>query len=150
MRPSIRKFAAAGCVAILAACGDPTGSAGDPAALSRALERWSVQDIDDYRMTIRLQGGMLAGHARITVRDGQTVSVQPLAPDEGMPPRFFEHLDTVDELFEVLIDAHNDDAHRIDVQYHPQLGVPMDVYIDPERNAIDEEHGFKIEVFEIL
>lgn len=147
MRPSILKFAVAGCVAMLAACGDPTGSAGDPEALSAALERWSTQDIDDYRMTIRRQGG---GLARITVQDGQTVSVQPLAPDEGMPPSFFEHLETVDALFEILIAAHNNDAYRIDVQYHPQLGVPMDVSIDPDRNAIDDEHGFKVEVFEIL
>lgn len=147
MRPSILKFAAAGCVAMLAACGDPTGSAGDPEALNSAMERWSVQDIDDYRMTIRRHGG---GLARITVQDGQTVSVQPLAPDEGMPPSVFEYLETVEELFEMLIVAHNNDAHRIDATYHPQLGVPMDVYIDPQRNAIDEEHGFKIEVFEIL
>jgi hypothetical protein len=150
MRSSIRKFAALGCVAMLAGCeGDPTGSAGDPEALASAQERWSAQDINDYRMTIRLQGGMIGGSARITVQNGQTVSIQPLAPG-ALPASAFQHLDTVEELFDILVSAHDDDAYRIDAEYHPQLGVPMDVLIDPEKNAVDEEHGFKVDIFEIL
>lgn len=149
MRPSTWTWAAAGCVALLAACSDITGTS-DAAELRRALVRWSAQDIDDYRMTIRRQGGMIAAAAIVTVRDGQPVSVQPIAPGEGVPASFFERFDTVEDLFEMVANAHDDGADRIDAEYHRQLGVPVDVYVDPERNTADEEYGFVVEAFEPL
>lgn len=143
------KCAAAGCAAMLAACdGDSTGA--DPAELQRAMEQWNTQGIDDYRMTIRRQGGMVGGAAIITVRDGEPVSVQGIAPTEGMPAGFFQYFDTVEELFHILEVAHRDKSDRIDAEYHPQFGVPMDVYIDPAKNVVDEEYGFEIETFEVL
>lgn len=148
-RLSFCKSAAAACAVMLAACGgDPTGA--DPDELRRAIDQWNAQGIDDYRMTIRRQGGMIGGAAIITVRDGEPVSVQPIAPTEGMPASFFEAFGTVEKLFHILTVAHNDRADRIDAEYHPQLGVPLDVYIDPAKNVVDEEYGFEIETFEVL
>lgn len=144
------KMAAAACVAMLAACGDVTGNAGERMELERARELWDAQGIDDYRMTVGRQGGMIGGRAMITVRDGTPVSVQPLEPWEEMPPQYFNGMDTVEDLFAILQRAVDNDADRIDAEYHRQLGVPVDVYIDPSKNAIDEEHGFIVESFEIL
>ena len=143
------KCAPAGCAAMLAACdGDPTGA--DAAELRRAMDQWTAQGIDDYRMTIARQGGMIAGGAIITVRDGAPVSVQVTFPGEGMPASFFERFDTVEELFHIVEVAHSDRSHRIDAEYHPQFGVPMDVYVDPAKNVVDEEYGFRIQTFEVL
>jgi hypothetical protein len=141
---------AAACVCALAACGNVTGSGADLAALRRAQDRWNARNIDDYRMTIRLQGGMIGGAAVITVRDGAPQSVQSIEPFEGMPASFFTPFDTVEDLFHILKVAHDNDSDRIDVEYHRELGVPMDVYIDPARNVVDEEHGFVVESFEVL
>lgn len=144
------KMAAAACVAVLAACGDITGNAGERMELERARELWNAQGIDDYRMTLGLQGGMIGGRAIITVRDGVPVSVQPIEPWEEMPASFFQGFDTVEDLFAILQRAVDQDADRIDAEYHRQLGVPLDVYIDPSKNAVDEEHGFVVESFAVL
>jgi Family of unknown function (DUF6174) len=147
-RLSFLKSVATGCAVMLAACDDPTGA--DPAELRRAMEQRNAQGIDDYRMTVRRQGGMIAGAAIITVRDGEPVSVQGISPTEGMPASFFEAFGTVEKLFHILVVAHDDRADRIDAEYHPQLGVPLDVYVDPAKNVMDEEYGFEIETFEVL
>jgi hypothetical protein len=150
MRLFGRMGMAAGCAAMLAACGDVTGSGGDPMEFGRAFDLWNSKGIDDYRMTVRLQGGWLGGAAVIEVRDGVPVSVRPIAPGEGLPPEAFRDFDTVDELFGILANALNHEADRIDARYDRFLGVPLDVYIDPDTDAIDEEHGFLIEAFQVL
>ncbi|HEX6373670.1 MAG TPA: DUF6174 domain-containing protein [Longimicrobium sp.] len=150
MKLALRMCVAAGCAAMLASCGDITGSAGNRAELQRAMDRWNAQDIDDYRMTIRRQGGMIAAAAVVTVRNGEPVSVQVVDPAEGMPASFFDAFDTVENLFHILTVAHNDRSDRIDVEYHSQLGVPLDVYVDPAKNVADEEYGFVVDAFEVL
>lgn len=150
MRLALRMCVAAGCAAMLAACGDITGSGGNRAELRRAMDRWNAQGIDDYRMTVRMQGGMIGGAAVVTVRDGVPVSVEPIHEGPELPASFFAPFDTVEDLFHVLQVAHRDRAGRIDAEYHSQLGMPVDVYIDPEENVVDEEHGFEIEAFEVL
>ncbi|HEX2210769.1 MAG TPA: hypothetical protein VHG93_24010 [Longimicrobium sp.] len=52
-------------MALLAACGDTTGSGRDSAIMEfrRALDRWNALAADDYRMTVRRQGGMIGGAA---------------------------------------------------------------------------------------
>ena len=151
MRLALRMCVAGGCAALLAACGDITGSGRNGAELDRAMDRWNAQGIGDYRMTVRIQGGMIGGAAIVTVRDGVPVSVQPIR-EEGpeVPASFFAPFDTVEDLFHVLQVAHPDRDDRIRAEYHPQLGMPIDVYIDPETNVADEEHGFAIETFEPL
>ncbi|HEU0300045.1 MAG TPA: DUF6174 domain-containing protein [Longimicrobium sp.] len=144
------KRVAVGCVAMLAACVDATGSTGDPMQLRRAIDQWNALAIDDYRMEIRPHDGTLGGGAIITVQNGEPVSVQMVALYEGTPASFFEDFDTVEELFYVLVGAHNLEADRIDVKYHRHLGVPVDVYIDPESNVAGDQHGFVIEAFEVL
>lgn len=153
MKRSSWKYLAAACVALPAACGDqPIGLGTDPELLEmrRARNRWLSQNADDYRMTVRRQGGMIGGAAVITVRDGVPVSVEGIAPYEGMPASYMEAFDTVDDLFHIVVVAFDNRAGRIDALYHPQLGMPVNVYIDPERNTADEEHGFVVESFEIL
>jgi hypothetical protein len=150
MRLSGRMGMVAGLAAMLAACGNVTGSGEDPMEFGRAFELWNSKGIDDYRMTVRLQGGWLGGAAVIEVREGVPVSVRPIAPSEGLPPEAFRDFDTVDELFGILISALDHDADRIDAKYDRWLGVPVDVYIDPDASAVDEEHGFVIEAFTVL
>ena len=114
----------------------------------RQRQIWNAQDIDDYRMTVHMGGGMIAGAAVIEVRDGVPVSVQPAGTGPGqIPLSAFARYDTVEELFGVLEDAFKTDAHRIDAEYHDRYGLPVSVFIDPREDVVDEEHGFWVEGF---
>jgi hypothetical protein len=62
----------------------------------------------------------------------------------------FQRYDTVEELFGVLEQAFDNGADKVDATYDATLGVPIDVDIDPMRDAIDEEHGFVVEGFTVL
>jgi hypothetical protein len=50
---------------------------------------------------------------------------------------------TVDELFEVVQDAIDQEAYSLTVGYHAQLGYPTSIDIDYLLNAVDEEVSFR-------
>ncbi|MBW3571095.1 MAG: hypothetical protein KY467_08315 [Gemmatimonadetes bacterium] len=149
MTRSVRNGVVAGCLGLLAACGsDPTGIEGKRMELEDARRLWQAQGIDDYRMTVRLTGAWFGGAAVIRVRDGVPVSVQPVNAGQGVTAETFASYDTVEELFAIVERAVAEGAHRLDAEYHARLGLPVNVFVDPIQNAIDEEHGFVVEVFE--
>jgi hypothetical protein len=51
---------------------------------------------------------------------------------------------TVDGLFDVLEEAVRRDAHRVDVTWDPETGVPVDLYVDYDENVADEETGYRV------
>lgn len=137
------------CLAMLAACGDATGVESAPMELERARGLWDARGVEDYRMTVRLTGAWIGGAAEIQVRGGVPVSVRAVGMPEGIPAEAFRHYDTVEELFAILQHAVDDDAERIAAEYHPRLGVPVEVYIDHRLNSVDDEHGFIVEAFDV-
>jgi hypothetical protein len=149
MKLSGGRMMAVACLAVLAACGgDPTGIRGARMDLMRARALWDARGSDDYRMTVRLTGAWVGGAAVIQVRDGVPVSVEPVEPSNGLTAHAFQQHDTVEELFAVLERAVEQDAFRIDAEYHTRFGLPVDVYIDQMEDAVDEEHGFIVEAFD--
>jgi hypothetical protein len=82
------------------------------------------------------------GPVTVTVVDGAVTSV--LAQDSTIviPPGSF--LRTVDDLFDLIQDAIDRDAHLIRTGYDPSNGTPRDVYFDYEEFTIDEEFGFEV------
>ncbi len=50
----------------------------------------------------------------------------------------------VGELFEFLQDAIGRDAVRIDATFHPELGYPVEVFVDFDERLADEERGFMV------
>lgn len=151
MKLSGVKTVVAGCLAVLAACGgDPTGIRGARMDLVRARAVWDARGSDDYRMTVRLTGAWVGGAAVIQVRDGAPVSVQPMGgSNDPLPAELFRDYDTVEELFGIVQRAVDEDAFRIDAEYHTRLGLPVDVFIDLMERAVDEEHGFIVEAFDL-
>jgi hypothetical protein len=144
----LRRTAALASVVALSACaGNPT-LADEKAQMERSRQVWNAQGIDDYRMTVRLQGGWLGGSAVVEVRDGVPVSRHtPPGEPQQVPPEAFAEYDTVEELFAILERAFENGADDVDATYDPTLGLPLEVFIDPMKNAIDEEHGFMVEGF---
>lgn len=49
----------------------------------------------------------------------------------------------MDELFEVVQDAIDQEAHTLTVEYHAQLGYPTSIDNDYWLNAVDEEVSFR-------
>ncbi len=148
----LRRTAAAlaSAVALSACSGNPT-LADEEAQMERSRQVWNAQGIDDYRMIVRITGGMLGGSALVEVRDGVPVSVQPAeGGPQHLPMSAFAGYDTVEELFAILERAFDRDVHELKAEYDPHFGVPIDVDIDPMRDAIDEEHGFVVEGFTVL
>ena len=55
-----------------------------------------------------------------------------------------ERYKVMDGLFDLLQSAIDENAHTITAKYHPELGYPIEVWIDYEQNSVDEELGFSI------
>lgn len=144
-----RKAVFAGILAVLAACGgDPTGVVvAERMELGAARALWDAGNVDDYRMTVRLNGAWFGGSAVIRVRDGVPVSVIPVDSDNGASAEPFRGYDTVEELFAIVENAVQENAFRLDAEYHSRLGLPVDVYVDMRSNVADEEQGFVVEAF---
>ena len=134
----------------LTACSSPTGTAAEAARLERSQRRWEALDLEHYRMTVALQGAWTGGAAVVEVRNGEPESVTPTGDWPSAQPEWFEGYDTVEELFEVVRSALEHDAERLEVEYHPLLGVPMSVSVDVRLQMADDEHGFSVSDFEAL
>lgn len=147
MKLSGRMVRVAGCLAVLAACGDdhPTGPLESrPMELAAARALWDAQGVDDYRMTVRLTGPWVNGSAVILVRDDVPILVQQAGRYLGAAPMSFSEYDTVEELFAIL----GQDADRVIAEFHPRLGLPVEGFLDVHAGMIDDESGFIVESFE--
>jgi hypothetical protein len=134
----------------LSACSNPNEGT-EQARMERNRQVWNAQGIGDYRMTVRLQGGWHGGSVVVEVRDGVPVSRHtPADEPRQVPPEAFADYDTVEELFAILERAFENDADDVDATYDPTLGLPLNVFVDPMKNAIDEEHGFVVQGFTAL
>lgn len=145
------KMLVAGSIALLAACDDPTGITGERMELARARQLWSAEDVDDYRMRVRLVGAWFGGAAVIHVRNGVPVSVEPVEPGDGQTiAGVWSHYDTVEELFGILQHALDEEADDIDATFHARYGLPVHVSIDYREAWADDEQGFIVETFDRL
>ena len=84
------------------------------------------------------------GPVRVRVENGEVV--ERVYVDSGTPVAgdLATVFPSVDGLFDVLRSAIDRDADRIDVTYDPDLGVPIDFYIDYSEMAVDEELGMQV------
>jgi hypothetical protein len=119
------------------------------ANLDAARARWAAAGYDHYSALFRWLCFCVPDYVapvRLTVQDGAIVEVS-YAEGAGVqgtsdPERYM----TVDELFDLLQEAIDANAYRIDVEYHPTLGYPTDAFIDYDAMMADEERGFTLEV----
>ena len=127
-------------LAVLYGCADPTGNPVPLTELEQNQERWAQQNLSTY--TFRFQRLCFCGlvdPVDVTVRNGVITAVVVANSQEELDPSMFSQFYTVEDLFEVVQDALDRDAHSVVVAYHPQLGYPADVAIDYIEMAIDDE-----------
>jgi hypothetical protein len=120
-----------------AACGNPNA----PDDLDDAERTWNEQGITSYRLVFDRICFCLTDHAgrfEVMVIGGNVVSViDPLTGRERV--RSDEVAYTVPALFEVIEREHREGADEVDVEYHRELGYPLAIRIDRERQATDDE-----------
>jgi hypothetical protein len=118
--------------------------------LEAARDAWEARNVDSYSYVLR-RICFCAGAtqpARVVVQDGQKVSVTLVETGEPVSQAELEFFLTIDELFDFIQDAIDREAHRIDVTYDPDRGIPLTISIDYEELAVDEEMAFEVSQFE--
>ena len=131
----------------LAGCDDERPGTQQLRELSSAQARWARVGPDDYRYAVRRRcfcGAEAIGPVRVTVSEGEVAARRYVESGEPVPEALAPLFPTVDGLFQILIEAFEGGAFRIDVVYDPETGVPLDVFIDYEENVADEELGFEV------
>jgi hypothetical protein len=136
----VRRIAAVMLLLASAAC-LPTGP-GDTAALRQGMLRWAARAPSSYDIVLRRTGcectpAMLAT-VRVAVRDRDVQSVIDVDTGEPVTTQPF-HAMTVEQLFAVVSDALDGNAHSVTVEYDDDWGYPRSIYIDYDREMVDDE-----------
>jgi hypothetical protein len=136
-----------GVLGLAGACyiADP-GSGGRERDLESARERWGEAGPQAYRTVVTRRsfcGGPL-GPVVVTVTGGGVSKVYQEAPAGPVPADEARWYPTVEEAFDLIQDAFDDDAYRVDVRYDPDSGAPLDIFIDRIERAVDEEIRYEL------
>ena len=131
---------------ILAGCAvlEPEPDAADRRALARARSLWEREGPASYRYVYAPRCECPPTVARatwVTVEQGVVVDAAYFDGNEpvNIGPQLYG---TVDSLFARVQRAYDQHAAVVRVRYDPQLGYPVDVWIDWRRDVADEESGF--------
>jgi|GEM_PF-653739 len=90
----------------------------------------------DYTETVIIEVGA----------DGKIKSVTRQKDGQAVPASDYNRYVTVAGLFDLLQDAIDKVAYRIDVKYHAEMGYPISAFIDYAQNIADEERGFQAKI----
>jgi hypothetical protein len=131
----------------LAACSDDdTDSRRDALRQNRTL--WQSQDLKDYRCVQTKScfcGPDYTAPTRVDVRDGEPIRAEVISDGRLLPT----HLAlTVDEAFERIERAIDDDYELLEVTYDPERGFPVHLETDPGGGVQDA--GFGIDITDLV
>jgi Family of unknown function (DUF6174) len=134
-------------VAVLAGCG-LTGPDGD---LRTELERnralWDTVGLTTYDYGVEricFCGVEARGPVLIEVESGSVTSRSYVDSGDPVLPVFADLFPTVTGLFDLIVEAIEDDAFNIDVSWDIATGFPTDIFIDYDESVADEEVGFRV------
>lgn len=90
----------------------------------------------------------LTAPVTIQVQNKRIVAVSEVATDEPVDAARWEYYLTVEELFDEINAAIDQEAYEIVVDYNSELGYPASVELDADKYTIDEEVGFRVELID--
>lgn len=76
---------------------------------------------------------------RVTVTDGAITGAIYVDDESAVSPQTLQHVMTIEETFEEIQSAIDENAHLITVEYDTELGFPTSVAIDYSAQLADEE-----------
>jgi Family of unknown function (DUF6174) len=116
-----------------------TESEDDETDLQTAEQRWVRSGVQDYQIVVRHL--CFCGYVRpvrLTVRSGSIVSRVDAETGEPVPSHG-SHIGAVPDLFDIVREAIERDAHSLSVTYDATYGFPTQINIDYIGNAVDDE-----------
>jgi hypothetical protein len=124
----------------------------EPTRLEEARALWDQVGPRDYTFEFTPDCFCALGgqRIRVTVDDGAVTTARMISTDAPVEAYLFATIPTVPELFDLIQQALDRNAYRIEASYDGTYGYPVRVAIDYERNTIDEEYGFTITGFASL
>ena len=142
-----RAVAVALWAALGAGCGDLGPRTGPEADLERAELRWATEGPPSYVYAVEricFCGVGARGPVRVRVQDGAVAERAYVDSGDPVPHALAELFPTVEGVFDLVRDALASGAHTVQVTYDPELGVPVDLWIDYHAQAADEELGMRV------
>ena len=103
-----------------------------PAAYAFTFERLCFCPVELTRPTV------------VTVRGGAVESLRYVDGGGPVDPRFASAYPTIDGLFDAIAEALARPPASFSATYDPARGYPVRVDIDPIRDAVDEEVGYRV------
>ena len=134
---------------LVVACGQPSDRLSvAQAQLDAHQQQWEAVGLIDYRFTFERScfcPPEFSPRVAITVRNKAVASVHDAQTGNLLtnPPYSI----TISDLFADIQEAIYKGSAKVSVEYDIKLGYPVDVYIDPVANAIDEEYFMKVRDF---
>ena len=129
---------------MLMGCGS-SGSGEVTGTLATQRSRWSQQNLTSYRFRFRWNCFCTPEFVRpveITVREKNIVSISDPTSGTSLDPASFSRYRTISGLFDLLQEAAELPADRIDVTYDAELAYPTTAFVDYSVRTADEEIGF--------
>ena len=137
--------------ALLSSCGSGSGSApSSPLQTNEAL--WRSRALSSYRYMLTTAAfNTQAGHPVIVeVHKGATASITPVEGGFTPDSTYFAQYSTVEKLFDVIRNAEDAKANQVTTSYDSHDGFPANAFVDPIRQAADDEFGFQVSAFQAL
>jgi len=130
---------------LLMGCTSPTGPENQ---LENQRARWNAQVLTDYTFDVAKSCFCIPASlkdVRVTVQGKAITDVTDIATGNLLPlSDWTGWYKTIDGLFDLLQDAYNQNAHDVQVEFHPTGGYPTDIWIDYSLMIADEELGFTL------
>lgn len=116
--------------------------------LNYNLSKWQDADIHDYQFIYnRFCFCLPMQDVVINVQADKVDSAFYKLTGEYLTADQLVELPTIVSLFNTIEDAINRGAYKLTATYDDNYGYPVDVSIDYDKNAIDEEFGFNVSGF---
>lgn len=129
----------------------PEKSASGSGETTKPRAAWRSQGPDNYSFVLHSRCGerSLIGRFAVSVRHGRVDDVSGLDQLSRASVRSGGASDvpTLDDLIELVRQARADNAYKVVVRFHPQIGYPRRVYIDRHADVIDEEECYRVTGF---
>ncbi len=148
-----RSFGRAVLFLLIGLAGCTSTGPSDLRLLDAARTRWAESGLDLHYQA-ELTRSCFCGfpdafpRTRIEVVDGELVGAWDVASGNAVPRGFLNRFPSVTELFDLIQFEIAAKSAEVRVEYHPEHGAPMQIYIDRIRNAIDDEVAITIHLLD--
>lgn len=111
----------------------------------RAERKWRNSNIVDYDYkAMHNDPWGLNGRYMVKVRNGVIVDAYNVNTGNDVPSSAFSSIPTIDDLFDYVYTAIDENYDELEVIYDPDLGFPGYIYMDRRYRAYDDEYSIDI------